>query len=410
MCAKGYPLTTERIIPNGKARRRCRHSHRRADRSPQEYGSDSPERTQWAPVRDDVPLAYSDTYFSPPLTSTSSSHLSPQSTCASFDNPLDAREMWSPGSGTAAGFFDTPHHAEFATSGGRGRHHAGPPVNMNWQYQANLQQPGGHVIQPPPSSTWMPQPAVSAATSSWSAQVSPALSLSSAPAQVGVHPREAGLAPDAFAPGRRHSPFASAGSSLGSTSPDLRLKSPRLKLEGSKSPPDSSPGNSESAATTTSKERRKKPRRKAHNAIEKRYRVKLNEKIAELRDSIPSLRTGPGLTTDGGYDHDSPADVSAPKINKAHILEKATEYVKELEASNRHLQEELYRERSRPGHPQFMTTGSAPVLSGRGQSLDGVAMVTGPTGGTVPHAWPYPYSHVAPDDASVLPQPGVRRR
>lgn len=35
-------------------------------------------------------------------------------------------------------------------------------------------------------------------------------------------------------------------------------------------------------------EPKKKPRRKTHNAIEKRYRTRLNDKITELRDSIPT--------------------------------------------------------------------------------------------------------------------------
>lgn len=91
-------------------------------------------------------------------------------------------------------------------------------------------------------------------------------------------------------------------------------------------------------ATTVS---RKKPRRKAHNAIERRYRIRLNEKIAELRDSIPSLRVNPISPSDGNPKDDLVG--SAHKVNKANVLEKATEYIKSLEMCNRRLQEELNR-------------------------------------------------------------------
>lgn len=93
--------------------------------------------------------------------------------------------------------------------------------------------------------------------------------------------------------------------------------------------------------------KRPKVRRKAHNAIEKRYRIRLNDKIAELRDSIPALRMHPapglggnpgdlelGMGCEGGPVH---------KVNKANVLEKATEYIKSLEQSNRRLQAELRR-------------------------------------------------------------------
>ena len=83
-------------------------------------------------------------------------------------------------------------------------------------------------------------------------------------------------------------------------------------------------------------EGRKKPRRKTHNAIEKRYRTRLNDKITELRDSIPSLRMRCGENSGGEN------DPNAQKVNKANILEKATEYVKYLEDSNRRLQVQLH--------------------------------------------------------------------
>lgn len=98
---------------------------------------------------------------------------------------------------------------------------------------------------------------------------------------------------------------------------------------------------SQKAATPPANVSRKKPRGKAHNAIERRYRIRLNEKIAELRDSIPSLRINPGSPSDGNPKDDLSG--STHKVNKANVLEKATEYIKSLEMCNRRLQAELNR-------------------------------------------------------------------
>ncbi|KAL8818549.1 MAG: hypothetical protein Q9191_007917 [Dirinaria sp. TL-2023a] len=100
--------------------------------------------------------------------------------------------------------------------------------------------------------------------------------------------------------------------------------------------------NAPKRAASAPGEGRKKPRRKMHNAIEKRYRTRLNDKITELRDSIPSLRTR-GSENSGGE-----TDPNAQKVNKANILEKATEYVKHLEECNRRLQMQLHYALHRP--------------------------------------------------------------
>lgn len=99
--------------------------------------------------------------------------------------------------------------------------------------------------------------------------------------------------------------------------------------------------------SNASNAKRTKPRRKAHNAIEKRYRIRLNDKIAELRDSIPALRMNPASNA-GGNSRDVELGMGCEggpvhKVNKANVLEKATEYIKSLEASNRRLQDELHR-------------------------------------------------------------------
>jgi hypothetical protein len=80
-------------------------------------------------------------------------------------------------------------------------------------------------------------------------------------------------------------------------------------------------------------------KKRSHNVIEKRYRANLNEKITELRDSIPSLR---GLTRDtngGASIHDDDFS-TGNKLNKASILSKATEYIRHLELRNSRLEEE----------------------------------------------------------------------
>jgi len=67
---------------------------------------------------------------------------------------------------------------------------------------------------------------------------------------------------------------------------------------------------------------------KSHSLVEKRYRTNLNDKIAELRQSVPSLRD------DGQNPGDIPVLAPALKHNKATILTKAIEYIQHLEKRN----------------------------------------------------------------------------
>jgi len=81
----------------------------------------------------------------------------------------------------------------------------------------------------------------------------------------------------------------------------------------------------------------------AHNMIEKRYRTNLNDKIAALRDSVPSLRV---MSRTGNSDEDDDVEdleglTPAHKLNKATVLSKATEYIRHLEKRNKKLQEEV---------------------------------------------------------------------
>jgi len=72
---------------------------------------------------------------------------------------------------------------------------------------------------------------------------------------------------------------------------------------------------------------------RSHSLVEKRYRNNLNDKISDLRKSIPSLRE----------DAPSPGEVAesilASKVNKATILTKAIEYIQQLEKRNAYLED-----------------------------------------------------------------------
>ena len=96
-----------------------------------------------------------------------------------------------------------------------------------------------------------------------------------------------------------------------------------------------------------------KPNRQAgsqrsHTIIEKRYRTNLNDKIVELRESIPSLRRNQLNSTDLG------ALTPAAKLHKATILSKAAEYIQQLEKRNDSLEKEnaQLRHRKQSSMPQ----------------------------------------------------------
>jgi hypothetical protein len=85
-------------------------------------------------------------------------------------------------------------------------------------------------------------------------------------------------------------------------------------------------------------------KKRPHNIIEKRYRANLNEKIAELRDSVPSLRSKKSKPRDGSgaesEDEDLDGLTPSNKLNKASILTKAVEYIRHLEFRTKRLEDE----------------------------------------------------------------------
>lgn len=104
----------------------------------------------------------------------------------------------------------------------------------------------------------------------------------------------------------------------------------------------------ESSEVESAKSNRQSGSQRSHTIIEKRYRTNLNDKIAELRESIPSLRMNQLDSTDLG------ALTPAAKLHKATILSKAAEYIQHLEKRNNSLEKEnaQLRRRNRSSLPE----------------------------------------------------------
>ncbi|ORX69575.1 hypothetical protein DL89DRAFT_267760 [Linderina pennispora] len=90
-------------------------------------------------------------------------------------------------------------------------------------------------------------------------------------------------------------------------------------------------------------------RKVAHNAIERRYRNNINDRIRDLRNSVPALQHIRPKKKAGAHDDDNSDDEddthidgveAATKLNKATILGKATEYIYYLRRNNDQLKRE----------------------------------------------------------------------
>lgn len=92
---------------------------------------------------------------------------------------------------------------------------------------------------------------------------------------------------------------------------------------------------------TTVSHQKPPSKKRPHNVIEKRYRANLNEKIAELRQSVPSLRKPAKEWKECEEVEDDGEDqAGSTKLNKASILTRAVEYIRHLELRNRRLDDE----------------------------------------------------------------------
>jgi hypothetical protein len=109
--------------------------------------------------------------------------------------------------------------------------------------------------------------------------------------------------------------------------------------------------NSSASYSSTTNPGGRQHKKTAHNAIERRYRNNINDRIAELKNAVPALlyakvkdnsRAGPTGTKRGHRNQDDDDEdgedgeefldgvAVATKLNKATILRKATEYINHL--------------------------------------------------------------------------------
>lgn len=135
------------------------------------------------------------------------------------------------------------------------------------------------------------------------------------------------------------------------------------------------------SAVTEKKDKPPPVKKTAHNMIEKRYRTNLNDKIAALRDSVPSLRV---MSRGNGDEEDDPEDLEgltpAHKLNKATVLSKATEYIRHLEKRNKRLQEELNACKARLENYEKMAMTGTMALAGAVNTPDGNRYTDDPFG------------------------------
>lgn len=143
----------------------------------------------------------------------------------------------------------------------------------------------------------------------------------------------------AITPSLHHSPASTSNTrhSISSTSPDPPKKRGGRKRKAEVAPEPSFEG----AEHNESQEGDEPPMKKtSHNVIEKRYRNNLNDKIVELRNSVPSLRAK-GVAKGAKGTEDLDGLTPAHKLNKATVMAKATEYIKHLEARNQTMVDEM---------------------------------------------------------------------
>lgn len=95
-------------------------------------------------------------------------------------------------------------------------------------------------------------------------------------------------------------------------------------------------------ADSKGKDKPKSADRTAHNDIERKYRTNLKDRIAELRDAVPSLRTIPENGVDDGDEEGEGSNQAGrtPKVSKGTVLTKATDYIHHLEKKNKQIMQQ----------------------------------------------------------------------
>ncbi|CAG8556743.1 2297_t:CDS:2 [Paraglomus occultum] len=96
--------------------------------------------------------------------------------------------------------------------------------------------------------------------------------------------------------------------------------------------------------TNTTAQPTKQQKKIAHNAIERRYRNNINDRINELKNVVPALNHHKHKDTKEIDDEEEAEEIdgipAATKLNKATILRKATEYIIHLRKINQRFKEE----------------------------------------------------------------------
>lgn len=118
-------------------------------------------------------------------------------------------------------------------------------------------------------------------------------------------------------------------------------------------------------------------RKRGHNAIEKRYRTNLNEKINCLRQGVPSLcktptsESVPSATADREDGDDSEnEEADSKKYGKAAILTRALEYIQHLETTTQRLGSEVMVLKTRVGaFEKLAMSGSVLMNPGPGAQM-----------------------------------------
>ena len=136
----------------------------------------------------------------------------------------------------------------------------------------------------------------------------------------------------------------------------------------------------------------------SHNVIEKRYRNNLNDKIVELRNSVPALRAM-SRTNHGQDDEDLEGLAPAHKLNKATVMGKATEYIKHLEKRNKTMQDKMDALKAR------MAAVEATFGSNRNRTA---SASLSPPSGTVRPRQPSPSSQASQQGFLNVPQEQAR--
>ncbi|KIH89555.1 hypothetical protein SPBR_07066 [Sporothrix brasiliensis 5110] len=113
------------------------------------------------------------------------------------------------------------------------------------------------------------------------------------------------------------------------------MMAPSSSSPATKPQASSTPQPSKQTKTDKGKEKPKSADRAAHNDIERKYRTNIKDRIAELRDSVPTLRAIPENSVDDGEGESSNQQGRAPKVSKGTVLTKATDYIHYLEKQNK---------------------------------------------------------------------------